>query len=247
MTKWAICKDNKVIRIVGLLDLVDFLLNGRTKEESFFSFSVMNPIKLRSGTQDEIICQEVLEQNEYRLPDKFEREDVIVDIGAHIGAFAVACLERGAGRVYCYEPDLKNFELLVNNTAPYGNRCFCYNCAVWDTDEKPISFRSGGIEGTAMGDVYVGSENPVKCITMRQLLFNLDGDIRLLKIDAEGAEYRILNGMDLKDVQEIIGEWHAKSGLPMNAFKKWFEEKIRPVEMVPDRHSPEKIALFFSK
>ena len=69
----------------------------------------------RPGTQDELAIREVLFGNEYRLPAKFGADDRIVDIGAHIGMFAVACLERGARRLWCYEPVQANFDLLDTN------------------------------------------------------------------------------------------------------------------------------------
>src|SRR3990167_10723637 len=71
-------------------------------------------MKIRKNTCDSAIAQSVLVRNEYGLPSDL-RGAVILDIGAHIGAFAVACQKRNAKLIHCYEPDPENFELLIHN------------------------------------------------------------------------------------------------------------------------------------
>lgn len=47
----------------------------------------------------------VVPQSEYRLPPNLEPEDVIVDVGGHIGVFNYACLTRGAGKWITCKPE----------------------------------------------------------------------------------------------------------------------------------------------
>ncbi len=54
----------------------------------------------RPGTCDEEVFHAVNACNEYRLPDSFRPDDIILDIGTHIGSFCNAALERGAQHVY---------------------------------------------------------------------------------------------------------------------------------------------------
>ncbi|MFA5291307.1 MAG: FkbM family methyltransferase, partial [Candidatus Paceibacterota bacterium] len=63
------------------------------------------PFILRDGTSDLNIFRSINESqfNEYRLPEKFEAEDIIIDIGLHIGSFSYACATKGAGRVLGFE------------------------------------------------------------------------------------------------------------------------------------------------
>ena len=50
------------------------------------------PFALRPGTDDEVVWHCVVEANEYRLPDKLDADDVVLDIGAHIGVVShLAC------------------------------------------------------------------------------------------------------------------------------------------------------------
>src|SRR5215217_6544055 len=41
----------------------------------------------RPDTMDDAIFREVVQGNEYRLPEKIRDDDIVVDIGAHIGSF----------------------------------------------------------------------------------------------------------------------------------------------------------------
>ncbi len=86
--------------------------------------------QLRPDTFDRRIFRNVIVENEYRLPSRFEPTDVILDVGGHIGTFSHAVLARGAGQVYCCEPDADNFRVLCHNLAPYGARAQVMRCAV---------------------------------------------------------------------------------------------------------------------
>lgn len=45
-------------------------------------------------------------------------------------------------------------------------------------------------------------------VTLTEVLARADGPVRLLKLDCEGAEYSILDGVDLSRVRQICGEAH---------------------------------------
>src|ERR671930_2296623 len=75
--------------------------------------------RFRAGTLDRMIFNGVVALNEYRLPDRFEPGDVVVDVGAHIGAFAYAVVQRGAEHVWSIEPDPANCAFAAENLKPY--------------------------------------------------------------------------------------------------------------------------------
>lgn len=165
----------------------------------------------RPNTCDRGIFIEVVLQNEYRLPPYFKPDDVIVDVGGHIGAFAYACLIRGAGKVITCEPEPGNVELLRKNLARFGDRVEIVPAAVWpkdvpspglappvnpyDTCQYSMVFREGGV--------------PVLTVTLDDMLHRAGGHVRLLKLDCEGAEYAILKHADLSQVQQVCGEVHS--------------------------------------
>jgi hypothetical protein len=53
-------------------------------------------ITMRVGTWDEALVREAAEGNRYGLARRYPREALILDVGAHIGGFAIAAAGRGA-------------------------------------------------------------------------------------------------------------------------------------------------------
>ncbi len=171
--------------------------------------------QLRHGTQDKEVYDQVVLNNQYRLPDTLPGDSVIIDIGANVGAFAVACLARGAGTVVCFEPCPLNFQQLMANVSPWPGQAPCFNAAVWRSDKREkIKFVSPGAN-TACGAVtaheVIGAE--VTAMGLNELIYHVTNGgerrVNILKIDAEGAEYPILyTCKNLSLVDEIIGETH---------------------------------------
>jgi len=103
----------------------------------------------------------------------------IIDIGASIGDFGVFCASSFIDvHVYCFEPMKEAFELMQKNIKlnDYGEHIIPFNLAISD------------IEGTIrFGD------HTYKAITIRKVFEqNCIDRCDLLKIDIEGAEYKVL-------------------------------------------------------
>lgn len=85
-----------------------------------------NGLLLRSGRhRDENIADEVITRGCYERP-LFDFEilpgDVWIDVGAHIGVFTSLALSAGA-KVVAVEPDIGNFEVLLENAALNTDQC----------------------------------------------------------------------------------------------------------------------------
>jgi FkbM family methyltransferase len=78
----------------------------------------------------------VVELNEYRLPDRFQPEDIIIDIGMHIGCFSYAVLIRGTTHVFGFEPDPDNFAWATRNMKSFAGRITLQQKAVWRSDRQ---------------------------------------------------------------------------------------------------------------
>ena len=170
--------------------------------------------------------------NEYRLPDRFAPGDVVVDVGAHIGAFAYAAVQRGAEHVWSIEPDPANLALAAEHLKPYVDKGYVrlMQQAVWRSDPNddelrfdgyhdfPKSFKGmEGVLNTADGSVMWGEGQPVAKVAFDDVvdLVTSGGErrIRLLKLDCEGAEWPILlTSQRLHLVDEIVGEFHELGG-----------------------------------
>jgi FkbM family methyltransferase len=173
-------------------------------------------LSLRPESWDWGIARSVALDNEYRLPDRFDKHDIILDIGAHIGAFSLACLRRGAGRVIAFEPDSENAALAAKNLAAYGDRFQLHVAAIWRSDQDINRLRLRQARhplNTGGHDVLSDDEQEalpsVTAISLDKVLAALPSSARLMKIDCEGAEYPILlTATRLHRVTEIVGEFH---------------------------------------
>ncbi len=176
-------------------------------------------LALRPGTWDRLIADAVFGA-EYGPIDVAGR--VVVDVGAHIGAFSVFAAAQGARRVLAYEPDPENFRLLAINAA--GRPAIePHRAAVWrsDRDEARVDWRgstnpanTGGgtvIECRSIAGVAVdrAGRRTVDAVALDAIVERA-GSVDLLKIDAEGSEYPILaTSRALDRVAAIVGEYHA--------------------------------------
>lgn len=169
-------------------------------------------MKLRRGTQDEREYERVLLGNEYQLPDSFGLGDTVIDVGAQIGCFALACLTRGAAHVYCIEPEPSNLELLELNLEPYRGQYTILRGAVWENGgDKTIRLWVRPRPYTAMHSVS-DTGLAVYRIDLDALIRDI-GEVHTLKLDCEGAEYPALyRCLELGNVLNIVGESHRLAG-----------------------------------
>jgi hypothetical protein len=69
--------------------------------------------KARNNFEQRTIINNIILWDEYELAaENFAPDDVILDIGAHVGAFSYLCYLRGSRNIYCYEPELENYKRL---------------------------------------------------------------------------------------------------------------------------------------
>jgi FkbM family methyltransferase len=160
-------------------------------------------------------------KGEYDSLEKFKvgEEDIIIDIGAHLGFFTIKAAKHAYnGTVYALEPFSMHFKLLKENilTNNIKNVKF-YNLAITDKASE-LSFYYT-VHGDP-GDTSLFKINPeektyeekVKSVSLQDF-FNQEkiSKCNFLKLDCEGAEYAILmsaDGSTLSKIQKIAMEWH---------------------------------------
>jgi FkbM family methyltransferase len=180
-------------------------------------------IALREWSWDRLIVDNVL-QGEYGALDV--RGKVVVDVGAHIGAFSLLAAAQGARRVLAFEPGEENYRLLAINAAS----CVAiepHHAAVWrsDRDVACVAWRpslnacntgaGSVVEGrTIAGAPFAEGERHDVAAVALDAIIERAGSVGLLKVDAEGSEYPILaTSRSLDRVEAIVGEWHEIGGL----------------------------------
>ena len=75
-------------------------------------------ITIRTFSNDQYFLDKAFYSNYYRIKSIGEGS-LVVDIGAHVGAFSFSCLIRGAN-VFAVEPFHDNLRLLMQNTRYFG-------------------------------------------------------------------------------------------------------------------------------
>jgi FkbM family methyltransferase len=181
----------------------------------------------REGTLDKFAIQEVIVRNvylkEFLVP--FMREDgIVIDAGAQIGSFTVlAARTLNAKVIISVEPEIGNYEYLLKNihSARIQGITRPFNLALWDGEgELPMFLtpeNSGGHSLIADKSTIEGMRSvktePVKLVTLDGLLETLglgQAHIKVIKIDAEGAEIQILKGGSeaLQRTSVVVGEMH---------------------------------------
>lgn len=139
-----------------------------------------------------------------------KRNDIVVDVGAHIGYYALlfSYLVGKEGRVFAFEPELKNFLLLQENMHLNKTRnVVTEELAVSDVDkEKALFYLTGYMTGHhSLIDVQETDE----IVEVRQVsldtYFYPGTPIDFVKIDTEGNECNVLKGMTsvIKDNPKI--------------------------------------------
>jgi len=174
----------------------------------------------RPRTNDAEILDEVIEKDCYRLAaEPLPPDALVVDIGAHLGAFAALAVARGGAgtRVVAVELDPENHALLARNAADVPAIVALHAAVIGrhaPTGYVLVEGNTGGHRLTWTDDA-TGLQPVSAAVTLASLLAaHARGHERvaLLKIDCEGSEHAILrqaaaDGV-LARVDRIAGEYH---------------------------------------
>jgi len=140
---------------------------------------------------------------------------VVVEIGAHHGAYAVMlgkAVEKNAGKVIAVEPNPSSFELLRNNIElnALEKVVICERVAITDRNCE-LTITDSGVQSSIKANSDCSSV-PVKAITLSDLLRKHAVDkVSLLLVDVEGAELDVLRGFpwSTMPVDAVFCEMHA--------------------------------------
>lgn len=204
----------------------------RTAKNSHVIFETKNNfrLKIRTNSTDIMTLTNVWLMNEYNKQFQIKKNDLVIDIGAHIGLFSLfASQYSGNGKIFSYEPIKENFELFSENiNLNKLQNIHAFNSAVSSKNGKIEIFYNDdeaghSIFGNNEKNVTVNSislqkifdENKIQCCNF-------------LKIDCEGAEYEIIDSLPTEyfdKIDKIVIEYHFADSKP-ELSKKLFSKLV---------------------
>ncbi len=134
--------------------------------------------------------------------------DIFIDVGAHYGYFSLLAskLVGKSGKVIAFEASPTTYKILQKNESNFEN-IIVYNLAVSD-EEKQLTFYEfpnlyseyNSLDIDQFKDKYWFSEYTPKSVRIKSILiadFIEEKKINpnIIKIDVEGAEFRVINGL----------------------------------------------------
>jgi FkbM family methyltransferase len=188
----------------------------------------LNRLELRNGVVLEMvgnprfcldIFREVWQQKVYLKPHQLTSPRTVVDIGSHLGFFAVqAALQWPQAQIVAYEPDVTNFNALNRNID--RNRISnvkTYNCAVWKEVGQVAFNVKAQVESHSVFDTDIGGATKehitVAATTLGEIVRQLGHqEIDLLKIDCEGCEFELVaSSLNVfsSHVKHLVMEYHS--------------------------------------
>ncbi|MBU2477194.1 FkbM family methyltransferase [Candidatus Micrarchaeota archaeon] len=203
---------------------------------------------------------ETVLEDQYRLKNTSLHEDsVIIDLGAQIGLFSVYASNK-AKKIFAFEPVSENYDLLVKNIKlnKLENKIMHFNLAVSDKKGKEKIFlsqnHSGGHSIYGFEEFDEKKSSPinqfikskgfnkekfieVSSITLEEIFrINKIKHCDLLKMDIEGAEYKVLYNLPdycFEKIQRIAMECHDLDEKKKNSgyVKKFLQSKGFKVEL----------------
>jgi FkbM family methyltransferase len=197
-----------------------FYLRHQTKPTLMVETRDGARFQVRVNTSDRFIVWEIWQAKVYDdtlLP--IRPEDVVVDIGAHIGAFAVRAARLAhRGQVYAYEASSSNYALLMKNRQLNGLENLHIKNRAISNQHGMMPFytvaENGGLG--SLVQTTNDSREQVQAMPFTDIISeNAIERIDLLKVDVEGAEYDILLNCPedmLSRVQRVVMEYHEFRG-----------------------------------
>lgn len=197
-------------------------------DKQYFGFTM----RTRKRFHDENIIKQCLGGDPYRIPNN---ANIIIDIGANIGATVLSALKRGAKLIYAFEPFSQSFEVLKHNIEVNGfsDKVVCVQKGVGKSNHQTKLFvhpSNSGAMSSYLTQKGLTEDNyeTAEFISINQV-FDLY-DIKhcdILKMDCEGSEEDIIHDLDddlVNRISQISVEFHDKHKVKelVDKLSKWY-------------------------
>ena len=156
------------------------------------------------------LYKEIFNEPSYCYSDcKINENDIVVDLGANIGLFTIYANQFKPSKIYAFEANSDNYECLVENSQ---DNVEPYHFAVSNKVGEIDFYNTDNIGGHTIlnmdrGDMAVSTP----CIDMNYIFENYLESIDFLKMDIEGGEKDVINGIKdilFNKINKISMEYH---------------------------------------
>ena len=166
-----------------------------------------------------------------RLARKFEPGSVVLDVGANVGDYSNLLKQLNSEIIiYAFEPHPKTFKILQENAK--NNKYTALNLGCGKSKSKLELYDYENKDGSSNASLYRGAINELRqCNSVSHIVDIIDIDsfiseqniqkVSLLKIDVEGNEYSVFEGLKEALKKGIIEIIHFEFN-EMNIFSRTF-------------------------
>ncbi len=170
------------------------------------SFNYSQDFDWSTLTYEDIVTieREIIHEKVYRFWNDVKEGDVVLDIGASVGAYTISILDQKPKKVYCVEPSKRLLKVLSKNCSE----------KVFDYSENPLTYINSAIVGDEIDKINIfGGDEEFTGITFKNMIEKYSINyVDYMKVDCEGGEYSIFTeeNMDflLNNVKFIAMEVH---------------------------------------
>tara|TARA_B100001540_G_scaffold314622_1_gene340006 strand:+ start:645 stop:1526 length:882 start_codon:yes stop_codon:yes gene_type:complete len=203
-----------------LCSVVNFFYNKNGKifyENSMYYKNIYNSKFYYPNTRflrvvnDEEILIEIINESYCLDFIDFNNNDIVIDCGANVGELKLALNQRGVSiDYYAFEPDETVFKCLQLNSPDNTNNL--HNIGLSNANATKILFIDSDGGNSSFIDFGSKQKKEVESITLDSL--NLNKNIKLFKVEAEGFEPEVLYGSKntLKIVDYISVDFGSERG-----------------------------------
>jgi FkbM family methyltransferase len=201
-------------------ELLKSLEEREKKNSQAHYFYIAEPVKCKASTfwggtmwvmLPELVSAQIVSDSYYEkhetvvLLQRLKPGMVFFDVGAHVGYFSLLAshLVGETGRVHSFEPTPRTFRLLAENAKHHANMTVNHMAVYSHSDE--LVFNDFGALNFAFNSFFparVADGRAVPEVKHRIATISLDEYVEktgvkpnIVKIDAESAEYQIIDGM----------------------------------------------------
>ncbi len=218
---YLFCKFFKVINFVLLKweIKVDFI----EKDKMFLISDADNRIFVKRKTYINLYCNGINSrlkklENEYLLEHvELQEKDIVIDVGACVGEVSMILSQKYNCKIFSFEPEDSEFNCMLKNVS--NNSFKGYNLPLWNEEKEILFYAANELHDSSCFETEDYTHIiKKKTSTLNEIFSNLlkeNSFIKLLKLEAEGAEPEILEGADgiLTKIKYIVVDVGAERGL----------------------------------